>query len=40
MEGDTLKLLPGGHVYEVTAEWTSSPTYRGTVSYAFHVVAE
>ena len=40
VEGDTLKLLPGGHVYEVTAEWTSSPTYRGTVSYAFHVVAE
>ena len=40
MEGDTLKLLPGGYVYEVTAEWTSSPTYRGTVSYAFHVEAE
>ena len=40
VEGDTLKLIPGGYVYEVTAQWSSAPTHRGTVSYAFHVEAE
>lgn len=39
-EENVLTLLPGGYVYEVTAQWSSAPTHRGTVSYAFHVVAE
>lgn len=40
VEENVLTLLPGGYVYEVSAEWTSAQTHRGTVSYAFHVVAE
>ena len=39
-EENVLTLLPGGYVYEVTAQWSSAATHRGTVSYAFHVEAE
>ena len=39
-EENVLTLLPGGYVYEGTAQWSSAPTHRGTVSYAFHVEAE
>lgn len=34
---NALTLLPRGYIYEITAEWTSAQTHRGTAEYAIHV---
>ena len=36
LDGQTIRLLPGGHVYEVTARWEGED-YEGSVSYSFWI---
>lgn len=36
MDGDTVSLPGGPHLYEVTARWTAAETYHGEARYAFY----
>ena len=37
VDGNTIELLQGGYIYEVTANWTGEDDRGGTVSYIFYV---